>query len=146
MCPVDYGYNVAISRPTRFIILLTIIIKTVILWAGAGTAVVLAAYNTGRILVKTWIAEAQADQMSYMEKGMNNTDHGVRKLQVDFNSLLSKLDKLEGDYLELKGNHIGTNFVVISYITSRIVIAKQAIQNVTRPGRMNICILDLWTS
>ena len=38
MCPTDYGYETVIVRHKRFIILTTMVIASIVLWAGAGTA------------------------------------------------------------------------------------------------------------
>jgi hypothetical protein len=103
MCPVDHGYKLVRSKRFIPIILGAMLIASVVLWAGAGTAFGLAIHNKGRISDLKSIAEQQAEQIKEIEGRMNVRDEAVRKLQIDFNSLVSEFERHQTDFLELKG-------------------------------------------
>jgi len=121
-----------------------IIISSVILWAGAGTALGLSIYNKGSISDLQAISELQTIQIKNLEHRMNITEHAIRKIQTDFNSLLDQFERYGKDYSELKDKQVGTNFI-ISYITSRFVVAKQVIREASRQwkdGKLYPCFMD----
>jgi len=132
MCPIDHGYEIIHTRAKRFVIMMSIIIiSSVILWAGAGTAFGLSIYNKGSISDLQEISKLQTVQIQNLEHRLNITEHAIRRMQTDFNSLLDEFERHGKDYTELKDKQVGTN-LIISYITSRFVVAKQVIREANR--------------
>jgi hypothetical protein len=127
ICPTDDGYtavevhpgHAAPIREKRALFVIGILIACVVLWAGAGTAFGLAVSNKVSVSSLQEITSKQAEQMLILEDRINITQIAVRKLQTDFNTLVSEFERNQKDYLEMKEKQIGTNFI-ISYITSRV--------------------------
>jgi uncharacterized coiled-coil protein SlyX len=131
MCPIDNGYKLVRTKRFIPIILGVMVIASVVLWVGAGTAFVIAVQNTGRVSDLESVAQQQAAQIDELEQQVNVTAYIVRKLQTDFNSLVSEFERHQTDFLQFKEKQVGTTFA-ISYITSRFVVAKQVIREATR--------------
>lgn len=131
MCPIDYGYKLVRVRRKRFIIITGMIIASVVLWAGAGTALGLAISSTVRTSELAEIAKRQAEQLDDLENRMNVTALAVRKLQEDFNTLVHDFEDHVNDFNEFKGKQVETNFR-ISYITARFVTFRQVIREANR--------------
>jgi hypothetical protein len=129
MRPTDDAY-IAV-RAKRAIFVIGILIASVVLWAGAGTALGLAISNTVSVGDLKGITQRQNEQMLILESRINITQIAVRNLQKDFNTLVSEFEKHQRDYLEMKEKQIGTSFI-ISYITSRFVMIKQIIRETVR--------------
>jgi len=145
MCPIDHGYEMFHSRAKRFIFMMSIIIiSSIVLWAGAGTALGVSIYNRGSISELQAISQIQSDQIKDLENRVNITEIAIRKMQTDFNSLIDEFERHGKDFAELKEKQVGTNFI-ISYITSRFVVAKQVIREATRQwkdGKLSPGLMD----
>jgi hypothetical protein len=147
LCPLEHDRRDILSRHKRFLftLLIGLIIATVVIPVGLGVAAVtVSSVNAGKI---TEVNKAIALDRKATQALANRTDMlevAVKKLQLNFNSLLDKLEAHERDFTQLKYKQIGTNFAV-SYVTARLLTGKQIVQEAVRQwadGKVYPALLD----
>lgn len=129
MCPVDYGvttHHAAHSISKRFITVIGILIIAAVVVVGSAVALGLSIANRVSIEGLKSTQAQQAELIEQLEGRLNITNIAVRKLQTDFNTMVDEFEKHTEDFDELKMKQTSTNFA-ISFITSRMVLAKQII-------------------
>jgi uncharacterized coiled-coil protein SlyX len=80
--------------------------------------------------------DIQQQAIDVLNDQVNYTEIAMKKLRNDVNTIIQETKTYEEDFEETKKNILGTNFAV-SYITSKLILGKQMIQEATRQWKCN---------
>jgi hypothetical protein len=94
----------------------------------ALTGTIMGSLNSNRI-------DEQQDKLEEIEQRLKISTEQIEKLRVSFNEVLQRLSKHQQDYDEFKAKSLSTNFA-ISYITSRLTMAKEILAEATRQWKL----------